>query len=227
MDFMKLAEDYCKDAVTAAEWLQSDDDQHTILALEAKISKLNSYYPHKRDSNACKRNTKDEWAWKNIPPKVGEPKKKKFKGKTYYWCKQHKQWTVHSPSEYCLRQSEDKSLKDKKALKLKVYQAALQTSSEDEGINSEDQDSHSTSLKESIDSNTSAWLFGQSFHQLCRPIFLLLYQIFYLSFILIPGIIPRLSEPCSTSFSMLPLFTWSSLPTTINHASQEQGGKCN
>jgi hypothetical protein len=52
-----------------------------------------------------------------------------------------------------------KSLKDKKALKLKVYQAALQTSSddnEDKGSNYDDQDSHSTSSKESTDSNTSA-----------------------------------------------------------------------
>jgi hypothetical protein len=161
MDFMKLAEDYYKDAVTAGEWLQPDDDQRTILALEAKINKLNSFHPQKRDPNARKRNAKDEWAWKNIPPKDGEPKKKKFKGKTYYWCKNHKQWTIHSPSECRLKQSGDakpqhKSLKDKKALKLKVYQAALQTSSEDEGSDNEDQDSHSMSSKESVDSNTSA-----------------------------------------------------------------------
>jgi hypothetical protein len=51
-----------------------------------------------------------------------------------------------------------KSLKDKKALKLKVYQAALQTSSDDKdkGSNDDGQDSHSTSSKESTDSNTSA-----------------------------------------------------------------------
>jgi hypothetical protein len=51
-----------------------------------------------------------------------------------------------------------KSLKDKKALKLKVYQAALQTSSDDEDkeSNDDDQDSHSTSSKESTDFNISA-----------------------------------------------------------------------
>jgi len=51
-----------------------------------------------------------------------------------------------------------KSLKDKKALKLKVYQAALQTSSDnkDKESNGDDQDSHSTSSRESTDSNTSA-----------------------------------------------------------------------
>jgi hypothetical protein len=162
MDFMKLAEDYYKDAVTAGEWLQPDDDQRTILALEAKINKLSSNHSHK-NPNARKRNAKDEWAWKNIPPKEGEPKKKKFKGKTYYWCRQHKQWMIHSPSECCLRENQDikpqrKSLKDKKALKLKVYQAALQTSSDnkDKESNGDDQDSHSTSSRESTDSNTSA-----------------------------------------------------------------------
>jgi len=70
---------------------------------------------------------------------------------------------IHSPSECCLRENQDikpqrKSLKDKKALKLKVYQAALQTSSDnkDKESNGDDQDSHSTSSRESTDSNTSA-----------------------------------------------------------------------
>ena len=48
-----------------------------------------------------------KYAWKLIPPKDGEPPVKKVlidgKTKTYYWCPNHHEWTIHPPSE-CRKQ---------------------------------------------------------------------------------------------------------------------------
>jgi hypothetical protein len=62
----------------------------------------------------------DKYAWKLIPPKDNEPTVKRVlvdgKTKTYYWCPNHHQWTIHKPSE-CKRQT---SRFKKKQAKMKV-----------------------------------------------------------------------------------------------------------
>jgi hypothetical protein len=35
-----MVKNYYKDACTAGEWMQPDDEQHTILALKAEISQM-------------------------------------------------------------------------------------------------------------------------------------------------------------------------------------------
>jgi hypothetical protein len=49
----------------------------------------------------------NKYAWKLIPPKDSEPTVKRVlidgKTKTYYWCPNHHQWTIHKPTE-CRRQ---------------------------------------------------------------------------------------------------------------------------
>jgi hypothetical protein len=107
-DFMELVENYYKDACTAGEGMQPDDEQHTILALKAEISQMKVRSKNKRQHE-------------------------KFKGKTYYWWYKHKQWTIHKPEECCLKgkkADEDRRIKKEKgkkhALKMRVYEAALQ-----------------------------------------------------------------------------------------------------
>jgi hypothetical protein len=42
----------------------------------------------KRKSESSKRKSasSNEWAWKKVPPRPGDPKTKRYKGKTYHWC---------------------------------------------------------------------------------------------------------------------------------------------
>jgi len=100
-------------------------------------------------------------------PKEGEPKKKKFKGKTYYWCYKHKQWTIHKPEECRLKgkkADEDRKIKKEKgknhALKMRVYEAALQDSSDSDDkesdSHSDSEESQQSSGDESYGSNTSS-----------------------------------------------------------------------
>jgi hypothetical protein len=161
MDFMKLVEDYYKDAVTAGEWMQPDDDQRTILALQTQVQELRakSKFSQPKGKHTNRRQTKesgsDEWAWKKIPPKEGESRIKVYKGKTYYWCRNHLQWVLHKPSE-CRLKSDNKSSESKKkgknSLKMRVYQAAMCDTSEEED---EEGETHQSSDDESVNSNTS------------------------------------------------------------------------
>jgi hypothetical protein len=55
LDFMELAENRYKDAVLAKEWLQPDEDQQTILALQSKIEEVQakaSKTPKKREDRS-------------------------------------------------------------------------------------------------------------------------------------------------------------------------------
>jgi hypothetical protein len=45
---------------------------------------------------------KKDKAWKKVPPKDGEKHEKKHDKRTYYWCKHHMAWTMHSPKDCCL-----------------------------------------------------------------------------------------------------------------------------
>jgi hypothetical protein len=42
------------------------------------------------------------FAWKDVAPKEGEPKKKAVKGKTYFWCTHHTNpmWALHNPDSF-------------------------------------------------------------------------------------------------------------------------------
>ena len=61
----------------------------------------------KSDKGKKKRNKKDtsnkqaqkqDEAWKKVPPKDGNPKKKKHGDYTFHWCEHHMAWTVHKPA---------------------------------------------------------------------------------------------------------------------------------
>jgi len=61
-----------------------------------------------------------KYAWKLIPPKDNEPTVKNVlidgKTKTYYWCPNHNQWTIHQATE-CRRQPSRLMKKKQKAMK--------------------------------------------------------------------------------------------------------------
>ena len=69
---------------------KQDDD---IIALKAEVEKLKSLKNNK---------SKKEWvkaAWKSVAPTEGQAKIKNTNGKTYHWCPNHQEWTIHKPEE--------------------------------------------------------------------------------------------------------------------------------
>jgi hypothetical protein len=161
VDFMNAARKHYKDLLLSKEWMKADDKQQSILALQTEIEEVKAQAARAKRKNegAGKRTSSNEWAWKKVPPRPGEPKTKKYKGKTYYWCTNHKMWCLHKPSE-CKLRSENakndgkKSSKDK--LKMKVYQSLFESSSEeDEQEQEEDEEENSQGDDSDNESNTS------------------------------------------------------------------------
>ena len=95
---------------------QMQSEALTVQLEQAKASKVfkkggkrNSKQKSKKDKrkgsrsdpnkDSDKKATNDTWAWKEIAPKEGEPKKKTVKGKEYNFCKHHKKWCLHTKEE--------------------------------------------------------------------------------------------------------------------------------
>ncbi len=53
----------------------------------------------KKGKAGGKENNEPKPAWKMQPPKDGEPTTKVVDGKTWHWCPNHNEWTIHPPSE--------------------------------------------------------------------------------------------------------------------------------
>jgi hypothetical protein len=161
IDFMNAARKHYKDLLLSKEWMKMDDKQQSILALQSEIEQVKAQATRmKRKGEARnKQSRSNEWAWKKIPPRPGEPRTKKFKGKTYYWCTNHQLWCLHKPSE-CKLKGED-TKKDgkrsgKETLKMRVYQSLFNTSSEEEEENEEEEAEEESEDNESDEeSNTS------------------------------------------------------------------------
>jgi hypothetical protein len=103
-----------------------------------------------------------DWSWKKIPTGKGEPKTKKFKGRIYYWCTNHKLWCLHKPSECKLKaesqapskkpgSGKPKNKQDKYNLKMRAYQTLFESSSEEEI----EEEQESSGGNETESSNTS------------------------------------------------------------------------
>ena len=102
---MQLALNKYQTLVEGGKWNAPTEAESKIIALEAEVKKMKS---NKGASNKNKKaDAKEEKAkkpyekpkWMTIEPAAGKPKEKKVDGKMYYWCKNHKQWTRHKPSE--------------------------------------------------------------------------------------------------------------------------------
>jgi hypothetical protein len=84
-DFMNAARKHYKDLLLAKELMKADERQQSILALQTEIEEVKAQAARAKRKNegANKRSSSSEWAWKKVPPRPGEPKTKKYKGKTY------------------------------------------------------------------------------------------------------------------------------------------------
>jgi hypothetical protein len=109
---MNLCKKFYKDALLAKEWMEPDDNQQKILALQSEINQVRAQAAFKGKKNRVgkdgkiKRKVAKEWEWKRIPPKQGEPLVKCFKGETYHWCKNHQMWCLHKPGECKLKKQD-------------------------------------------------------------------------------------------------------------------------
>ncbi len=145
-DFMTLAKKHYQDAVLAKEWMHLDEDQQTILALQTEVKefKAAARFRKNKDGKDPKRAGKDEWKWKRVPPGENESKTKKFRGKTYNWCPNHKLWCFHKGSECKLKKhvyGETKGKTDKfskQQLRMKAYQSLFESTSEEEEVDKEE-----------------------------------------------------------------------------------------
>jgi hypothetical protein len=146
----------------AKEWMKMDEKQQSILALQTEIEEVKAQAAtaargkRKNDGNS-KRAGSSEWAWKKVPPRPGEPKKKKFKGKTYYWCSNYKLWCLHKPSECKLRSDDTKKegKQNREKLKMRVYQSLFKSSSDEEESNQGDNDKGEESDGNNSDDNSN------------------------------------------------------------------------
>lgn len=123
---MVLAKTKYKTLVEQAKWLSPSEHEQKRVALTAKLEKvervnkqlqgkLKGLYKQKGTDERSKDKSKpkakenikgkkqsNKWAWKEKPPKEGNPKTKTFNDKLYHWCKFHKPWMVHQESECSL-----------------------------------------------------------------------------------------------------------------------------
>ena len=93
--------------------------EETIKALTAQLKEYTEAYATQFKSSRSNEMDK-KYAWKLIPPKDNEPTVKNVlidgKTKTYYWCPNHNQWTIHQATE-CRRQPSRLMKKKQKAMK--------------------------------------------------------------------------------------------------------------
>jgi hypothetical protein len=162
MDFMNAARKHYKDLLLAKEWMKMDEKQQSILALQTEIDEVKAQTAtpargKRKNDGYSKQTGSNEWAWKKVPPRPGEPKKKKYRGKTYYWCNNHKLWCLHKPSECKLQNDDPKKdgKKGKEKLKMKVYQSLFESSSDEEDGNQEGDDEEEESDGNDSDDNSN------------------------------------------------------------------------
>jgi hypothetical protein len=125
-ELMQLAQNKYEGRVLAKTWNAPTDEQEQIIALEARIERLqeqkknlakrkpqgtrnsqknSSQNKRKSVGNKKKGGRDDEymsatgkWAWLKVPPKQDETKKM-FEGKEFFWCKKHARWGRHTTTK--------------------------------------------------------------------------------------------------------------------------------
>ncbi len=68
---------------------------------------------NKKDRSNKRAQSEDE-KWKKIPPKAGEPEKKKVGDTEWTWCSEHMAWTLHSTSECRVKRAREEQEKQEK-----------------------------------------------------------------------------------------------------------------
>jgi hypothetical protein len=86
--------------VEEGTWSVPDKKDEKIIALQAQVEllvKKKTNSASRTGTNATVKNK--DFAWKEVPPLKGDPVKKRVGEKTYHWCPNHLQWTIHTPEE--------------------------------------------------------------------------------------------------------------------------------
>jgi hypothetical protein len=111
-DYMSSALTKYKTLKMKGQWEAPSPEQEQIIALSAAVTSLKAKAgkgatrvksggagKKAQDGKKGPRKNDGAYAWKDVPPKTGEPQTKPFKGKTYHWCvnHEHPQWALHNP----------------------------------------------------------------------------------------------------------------------------------
>ena len=132
-DLMDEAESFYLNLREGRSWKKPHDNRARVYALKASDASVSSDSTQdmepgisKKQSSTLKKYVKafaasqrelreQKYKWKQVPPKDGESTTKRVLvdgvRKKYYWCVNHKAWTLHSPQE--CRKSEENRKKRK------------------------------------------------------------------------------------------------------------------
>ena len=132
-DLMDEAESFYLNLREGRSWKKPHDDRARAYALKASDASVSSDSSQDMESSTSKKPSstlkkyvkafaasqrelrEQKYKWKQVPPKDGESTTKRVLvdgvRKKYYWCVNHKAWTLHSPQE--CRKSEENRKKRK------------------------------------------------------------------------------------------------------------------
>lgn len=105
---MSFAENRFKIRKLRGIWNAPSPEDEKIIALEAKLKRMENKKPGKANPNSketnsnSKGNQKKKFKvedWMLVRPKPGESHDKVVDGKDWHWCPKHEKWTRHKPSE--------------------------------------------------------------------------------------------------------------------------------
>ena len=149
--------------------------EDTIKDLTEQLKQYASAYTAQWSGSNQRDSMDKKYAWKRIPPKDNDPSVKRVHmngvSKTYYWCPNHVQWTIHKPAE-CKRLKPGKRTTkgfDKKAKKRSdfkarkeafiqakaAYEACMKGGTDEEGSSISDNDEDSNKSLSSYSSEGS------------------------------------------------------------------------
>ena len=69
---------------------------------------------NRKDQSNRQAQNEDE-KWKKIPPKPGEPEKKKVRDTESLWCGEHMAWTLHATKDCRVKKAREEKEKEKQA----------------------------------------------------------------------------------------------------------------
>ena len=90
----------------------NSNKQQGTLNPQGKQGKKGKHKNKKDRSN--KRAQNEDEKWKKVPPKAGEPEKKKVGETEWTWCGEHMAWTLHSTAECRVRKAREEREKQEK-----------------------------------------------------------------------------------------------------------------
>jgi hypothetical protein len=101
-DLMTQASNKYNSLKRANQWNKATADQEKIIALETQVAQLKKQRAQKKNKSdkqstdqEKKNEDKKNPTWLRTPPKQNEGLTRRFKNRTYYWCANHKRWSLN------------------------------------------------------------------------------------------------------------------------------------